>query len=327
MLGCAHPQGELFAPVDPPIVWPRAPETPRIRWVGQISNSSDLKAGVPASEVALGALRGPRPPIQLTAPSGVALLEPDLLAVTEAGAGVVHLIDLKDRTHRLIFGWEGGRFKAPIGVAWADRRLFVTDAAAHTVVELDVQGRVVSHFGEDDLTRPVGIVYVASRDRLYVVDGGAHDIAVFTRAGELVSRIGGPGSEPGRFNYPTYIAWDGKDRLVVSDSGNFRVQWLSLDGQAADEFGAKGDGAGDLSLPKGIALDRDGHVYVVDARFENVQIFEPDGRLLLAFGREGTAAGEFSLPAGLFIDKQDRIWVADSANGRIQVFEYLRSGE
>lgn len=325
LAGCARPEGVLFAPVDPPIVWPRAPEQARIRWTGSIGGSQDLHAGVPGSEVALAALRGPRPAIRLSGPLAVALNEGELLAVADGRGAAVHIIDLGERRHATISGWAGRRFDTPIGAAWAGERLFVTDAGLGVVVELDAQGSVRGVVGEAELTRPVGICYVSDREQLYVVDGGAHDIAVFDMSGELVSRIGQAGGEPGRFNFPTYVCWDGGNQLLVADTGNFRVQLMDLDGNHARVFGRKGDGAGDLALPKGVAFDSEGHVYVVDAQFENVQVFDGEGRLLLAFGGEGSGRGEFWLPAGLAIDGNDRIWVADTANRRIQVFDYLGS--
>ncbi len=322
--GCAAPQGELFPLIDPPMVWPPAPETPRIKLVGELRGSMDLSAAVSGGEILQAAFRGPRPPIPFSSPHSVAVHAGHLLAVADGSASAVHLIDLDKRTHALVSGWADERFGAPIGVTWAGRRLFVTDAERHEVVELDARGNYRRRFGADLLKRPVGIVYVAVRDQLYVVDGGAHVIVVFDLSGHELTRIGHNGAAPGEFNYPSHITWDGGERLLVADTGNFRVQLLDLDGGCVRVLGKKGDGAGDFSLPKGVAFDGDGHLYVVDSHFENVQIFDLEGRLLLAFGHEGTGPGQFALPAGLAIDRDNRIWVADSANRRIQVFAYLR---
>ncbi len=325
LVGCARPQGELFPLIDPPLVWPLAPETPRIRLVGELGGSADLHAAVPGSEIFKAALRGPRPPIGFSSPHSVAVHARWLVAVADGSGSAVHILDLRARTHRMVSGWNDGRFATPIGVAWVGQRLFVTDAGRHEVIELDAQGTFRNRFGEGELKRPVGVTYVADRDQLYVVDGGSHRVVVFEPAGGLVTTFGHNGSNPGEFNYPSHIAWDGGERLLVADSGNFRVQLMDLDGVCLRVIGCKGDGAGDFSLPKGVAFDGDGHLYIVDSHFENVQIFDRQGRLLLAFGHEGAGRGEFALPAGLAIDQDNRIWVADSANRRIQVFDYLRN--
>lgn len=324
LTGCARPAGPLFETMASPLVWPGPPERARIRYVGAISSSSDLSAAVTAGEAFASVLRGPRPPIGMSSPNGVARTGGSLLAVTDPSLSATAIINLDTREYTLSSGATDALFDAPIGVTWAGRKAYVTDAARHEVFTLTASGTCVDRFGTEELTRPVGIVYVEPRDQLYVVDGGAHQIVVFEREGRLVRRIGGNGLEPGQFNYPSHIAWDGGNRLAVADSGNFRVQLLDLDGACLEAIGRKGDAAGDFALPKGVAFDSEGHLYVVDAQFENVQIFDERGRLLLAFGREGNAAGQFSLPAGLTIDDQDRIWVADSANRRVQVFDYIR---
>ena len=328
LVGCAAPQGELFPPIEPPIVWPPAPETPRIKLVGVLSGSGDLRAAKSGGEVLHSVLHGPRPPIRFSSPHSVAVNAGGLVAVADAGASAVHIIDLDARLHTLVSGWNEPvqtNFGTPIGVAWVGRRLFVTDAERHEVIELSADGAYRRRFGADVLKRPVGIVYVAAREHLYVVDGGGHTIAVFEPSGRVVTTIGRNGVAPGEFNYPSHVTWDRGDRLLVADTGNFRVQLLDLDGGVLRVIGQKGDGAGDFSMPKGVGFDSDGHLYVVDAHFENVQVFDAQGRLLLAFGHEGAGRGEFSLPAGLTVDRDDRIWVADAANRRIQVLAYLRN--
>lgn len=322
-VGCGQPQGVLFPVLEPPRIWPPPPETPRIKLLGTISGSTDLKAARSGMEAIKTAFRGKRPPIKFSGPHSVAVRALDLVAVADAAGGAVHLIDLRARTHRLVAGFGEERFGIPVGVAWAGDRLFVTDALRGEVIELDPQGAFRQRFGGGALTRPVGITYVPPRERLYVVDGSAHCLTLFDLDGTDTATIGGRGSGPGELNFPTHIAWAG-NRLLVADSGNFRVQLLDLDGVWIGTIGRKGDGAGDLSLPKGVAFDSEGHLYVADAHFENVQVFDDSGRLLLAFGREGTEPGKFSLPAGLAIDAHDRIWVADSGNRRLQVFEYMR---
>ena len=325
LTGCAKPRGILFPALAESRVWPAPPDAPRIRLVGTLAGSGDLKAEQSATEVFKAALRGPRPPINLIGPHAVALHPAGVLAVADGQGSAVHLLDLVNRTHVQVSGWEDKRLAVPLGVVWLGDHVVVSDAQRHELIEFDAAGVFVRSFGTEDLVRPVGIAYVAARDELYVVDGGANCIVRFDRAGQVVSKFGRRGAQPGEFNFPTHIAADRQGRLAVADSGNFRVQLLDLDGAPLAQFGGKGDGAGDFALPKGVAFDSEGHIYVVDAQFENVQVFDAQGRLLLAFGEEGAGLGEFSLPAGLAIDNADRIWVADSANRRIQVFAYVRN--
>jgi len=323
-LGCATPQGCLFAPVDTPRVWPAPPDLPRIKYVGQIASSSDLHAGRSAKEGFLAAMRGPRPPIKFSSPQALAVDHGNLLAVADAAGGAVHVVDLKNRTHVVSLGSASHRLGTPLGVAWAGGLLFVTDAQRSEVAVFNTSGRLLRTFGQDDLKRPVGIAYLPDRKELVVVDGGHHRLVVYGLDGSRVRQIGQRGSDPGSFNFPTHIG-QARGMLLVADSGNFRVQILDEEGRWIRTIGQKGDGAGDFALPKGVAFDGEGHIYVVDAQFENVQVFDMQGRLLMAFGEEGRGIGQFWLPAGLSIDAEDRIWVADSGNRRVAVLQYLGS--
>jgi len=322
-LGCSQPKGVLFLPIDPPHVWPSPPDTPRIRLVGVIRDSRDLKASKSGFEVVKELLRGPLPPIGFLGPHGMAVSEDRLLAVADGAGACVHIVDLLDRSHTQVSGWSKvERFHTPVGVAWVRNRLYVTDAGRGEVIVLDSSGAFVTRWGKSYFQRPVGIAATPSPERLLIVDGGAHRLYLTTTEGMLIRGIGQRGSGPGEFNFPSHVAVRG-EVLAVADSGNFRVQILDLRGQCLSTIGQKGDGAGDFALPKGIAMDGRGNLYVVDAQFENVQIFNGDGQLLLAFGEEGEGLGQFSLPSGIVIDGKNWIWVADSGNRRIQVFALL----
>jgi len=323
-VGCSKPEGVLFPQIEPAMVWPGPPEQPRIKLVGTISDSRDLKAAQTSSEILASAFRGPRPPIRFSGPHAVAVRDESVVAIADASGGAVHVIDLNRRTHTMITGFEQEQLESPVGVAWVGQRLFVSDAQRGEIIEFQSDGGFVRRFAKGVLKRPVGIAYAPDPDRLFVVDGDDHRVKVFTLDGTLEKTIGQRGESAGEFNFPSHISIH-DDRMAVADAGNFRVQILTLEGEPIGAIGRMGNAAGDLALPKGVAFDREGHVYVVDARFENVQIFNDKGQLLLAFGAEGGGLGQFSLPAGIAIDAGDRIWVADSGNRRVQVFSYLRA--
>ena len=321
-IGCGRPKGMLFEPIQPPIAWPAPPQVARVVLIGTIESSSDLKPARSGGEALRTILRGRRPPIAFVSPHGVAVHPRGILAVADAGAAAVHVLDLNERTHHRVAGWQGERFAVPIGVAWVEDRLYVTDAGRHEVVIIGPTGRFFGSFGAELLKRPVGVTWDGTHDELFVVDGQAHAILVFSREGSPIRTIGEQGAAPGRFNFPSHVAIRG-DRLLVADSGNFRVQLLDRYGASLRSFGVKGNGAGDFALPKGVGFDSEGHLYVVDAQFENFQVFGDQGRLLLAVGNEGREPGEFWLPAGIAVDNQDRLWIADAGNHRVQVFQYI----
>ena len=321
--GCARPAGTLFAPVFPPIVFPSPPDTGRIAYVGQLSTSADLQAAVSSWDAFKNAISGQRNEHSISAPSGLTVTPSNKLVVTDPPMRCVHIFDLEARTYRQITAAGQTPFAAPADAAWADGRLFITDAGRGTVNVFSESGDFQTTWSGFKLVRPVGIVYAAELHKLFVVDAGGHAVVGASLDGAEQGRFGTRGSDEGQLNFPTYVAYDSKLGVVVSDSMNFRVQVFAPDGEFRRAFGKKGDGAGDFSLPKGVAIDPAQLIYVADANFENVQVFDAEGRLLFAFGGEGQKPGQFWLPSKVAIDNRLRFWVADSYNRRIQMFRLL----
>ena len=56
--GCGRPAGGIFEPLATPLVWPNPPEQERIRYVGQLVTSADLKPAVPFGQQLAEALFG-----------------------------------------------------------------------------------------------------------------------------------------------------------------------------------------------------------------------------------------------------------------------------
>ena len=323
--GCGRPPGRVFPPRERPLVWPQPPERARIRYVGQLATSADLKPGVPITQGLGEMLFGKSPSYSMLTPYAVCTDGADRVFVADSNAQVVHVFNLRTRRYaRRVPANQEKRFTQPVGVA-ADPsgRLFVADSVAGRVYVFDRRGRQVSEWGDGTVVRPCGLAYDGRRNLLFVADAVAHQVFVFSHQGDLLARVGSRGTGLGQFNFPTNVAVDARGTLYVSDSLNFRVQQFSPRLQPLRQICRKGDMPGYFAQPKGVAVDTEGHLYAVDANFEAVQIFDDQGRLLLDFGQEGQQPGAFWLPAGIFIDRRNRIWVADCYNRRVQVFEYL----
>jgi sugar lactone lactonase YvrE len=326
--GCAKPPGVIFPPPAQPIVWPDSQEPARIRYVGQLAKSSDLKPAVPFTQRIGEVFFGRSAVHSMLTPYAVCTDGKDRVFVADSNAQQVHVFNLNtrryDRWHPAL---PGRRFAQPVGLAYDPAgRLFVADSVDGCVHVFDTSGRHLGRIAADLLTRPAGMAFDVQRRRLFVADVAAHQVLVLSDNGTLITRLGTRGIGSGQFNFPTNLAIDSQGRLYVSDSLNFRIQQFDADLQFVRTIGAKGDMPGYFGQPKGLAVDSDDHLYVVDSNFEAVQIFNSDGALLLYFGTEGTGPGQFWLPAGIFIGPDDRIWVADAYNRRLQVFDYLPEG-
>ena len=324
-LGCSQTAVNPLAPPQPPVVWPKPPEQARVRFLGSLTGSRDVRPRKSFLESWNELLYGPKPASVLVTPQAVAVHEDGYrIAVADTNGACVHVFDLAAQTYerKASAGTPPQTFQCPAGVAWAGDVLWVADAKLHAVAVLEPSGGS-RWIGGDALVRPAGLAYCRQNGLCYVSDAGAHAILAFDPAGTAVLHFGSRGTGPGQFNCPTHIACGPGPSLAVADSLNFRIQRLGPDGSPLGAFGKKGDATGDLALPKGIAFDPEGNIWVADAQFENVQAFTPQGQLLLVIGREGRGIGEFYLPAGMCVDARRRMWIADTYNRRVQVFELL----
>ena len=326
--GCQGPLKPIFEEVKPPLTWPADPARAKIRYVGSLTSSADLKARRTFAQGLADFFAGAEEPVRLSGPRAVVTTRGGgRVWIADPGGRCLHVFDLQDRSHRKIVSAGEDRLLSPSGLcAGPNDTVFVCDSEAATIYQLsESSGALVrTIFPTDDLERPVALHYDRGRAELYVVDVAAHNIKVLDHDGRVVRVLGRRGSEPGEFNFPCDIAGD--DSVIwVADAGNQRIQGLTHRGEFVASFGEAGDAPGQMALPKSVATDSEGHVYVVDARFENVQIFDKGGNLLLIIGEEGADPGQFWLPAGIFIDPNDRIWICDTYNRRVQVFDRVRT--
>lgn len=324
-LGCAATPGPIFPELNPPLVWPPAPDTPRIQYIGELRGEASLKAPDRGWAAVQAVLTGPRAKVAFLRPSAVAVLG-ERIFVSDTGLGAVHELNLTTREYALHSGATDTPFLVPIDVVCLARdRVAVVDRKQDAVTILDGAGAAPTVYRWDAVQAPVSAAYDPQADALWIADATAHACHLVQLGGAVLRTITGSG--PLQLSFPTGVAWSAQLGLIVADAMNFRIQLFSPDGTPYLTFGQLGDAAGSFALPRDVAVDSAGHIYVLDNRFENVQVFDAAGQLLMVLGESGSGPGQFSLPSGITIDAQDRIWIADSFNQRVQVFQYLGGAE
>lgn len=309
------------------LVWPAAPETPRIAFVRTFERAEDL--GIERGLLRrLGDLLFGSEDLRLIRPMAV-VVSGELVYVADPGIRGVHRFDRVGGRHDVIRLAGDRPLPSPVGLALGDSgQVFVTDSALRKVFVVTAQASFAAEVDlQAELRQPTGIAADKAGPSLWIVDTGMHRIQQFGPHGRAIATIGRRGDGDGEFNYPTLLWRDAKGSMYVSDSMNFRVQIFDARGSFIGKFGRHGDGIGDLARHKGVATDSRGHVYVVDGMLHAMQVFDHAGRLLIAVGGLGSDNGEFRSPAGLFIAPDDTIYVADAYNRRVQVFRYVGGDE
>ncbi len=108
---------------------------------------------------------------------------------------------------------------------------------------------------------PTNVAFAPNGD-VFVGDGyGSSYIHRYTKDGDYVKLVCGPGSGPGQVNCPHGLWLDSRDgtpKLIVADRGNKRIQLLSLEGQ---HLGFVTDG---IRMPCHIHFNKKGEALVPD---------------------------------------------------------------
>jgi hypothetical protein len=305
--------------------WPPPPAVARVSYLGVIQEERAFEPRPSLWRRIASLFRGDQG-LRLVRPAAVCV-RGSTLAITDPGAGMVHVLDLYRRQWDAIATTPIGALRSPVGVACLPGgRLVVSDSFLDALWLYDADGTPRGQFGDTALLRPTGLVFDEVHGRLWVAETQEHRLRAFDLEGRELMRVGSRGSGPGSFNYPTMLAGDPQGGLWLSDSLNFRLQHVDATGKLDRRFGVAGDRAGAFARPRGLAVDAAGRILSVDGLLDAIQIFDPSGRLLLVFGGRGTGPGRFWLPSDVALDGRGHIFVVDSYNRRVQVFAYRPPG-
>lgn len=213
----------------------------------------------------------------------------------------------------------------PYAVAVHRGRIFVSDSADRFVKVFDVPEGRYFKIGDDDLgplTKPLGID-VDTQGNLYVADGTARAIMVYTRDGKFLRKIGSPKV----FERLSSVTVDAQgQRVFVTDIGGVSSDqhkvrvFDSNTGAHLFDLGKRGIGPGEFNLPRDVAIGVNGQIYVVDGGNFRVQVFDRTGRYLNSFGSVGKQMGNFARPKEIATDASGNVYVVDAAFGNFQIF-------
>jgi sugar lactone lactonase YvrE len=122
-----------------------------------------------------------------------------------------------------------------------DGLIYVADACAPRMVQIyGPDGAFQSAFGGHDtgyenFAFSAGIAVTNNGD-LWIADSIRQVVSRFTHEGKLVAMVGGKGSQPGAFEYPSAVATDGESLLFVLERKGHRYQCLQIiEGAGAEE--------------------------------------------------------------------------------------------
>ncbi|MCC6175466.1 MAG: TIGR03663 family protein [Chloroflexi bacterium] len=263
----------------------------------------------------------------LVEPKGVALGPDGKIYVTEGRASRITVMN-PDGTIAASWGQPGsgdGEFNEPWSVAVAqDGDVFVADTWNHRIQKFGPDGHFITAWGgmvdtKGDAQASPGRFWgprdiaIGPDGLLYVTDTGNKRVQVFDVQGTFVRAFGGAGSEPGRFNEPVGLAFDG-DTLLVADAWNGRVQRLDRNGNPLGAIPVQGWESHAITNKPYIAVGSGGRIYVTEPERNEVLEIAPDGQSR-SVPRPNDPKGRPGLPTGITVGPDGAVYTVESAGG------------
>jgi sugar lactone lactonase YvrE len=194
-----------------------------------------------------------------------------------------------------------------------------------SVTMFDPGWNIVGHLGQGagEFVNPTDMAIDPdpTHGSIYVADGGAHVVGVYSLAGPQTAVFGGHGTALGEMDFPAAVHVTAVGEVVVGDQNNDRVQVFDRSATLLRCFGSSG---GTFMRRKfgriqGITSDAIGRLYVSDAFQGSVWVFDPLGVPVHSIGSLGSAPGQLRSPVGLVIDPSSRLFVSSHNSGRLEV--------
>ncbi|NJN65770.1 MAG: hypothetical protein HC884_03175 [Chloroflexaceae bacterium] len=161
---------------------------------------------------------------------------------------------------------------------------------------------------------------------VYLADTGNKRIVVTDNEGNYLYQWGAEGSDAGKFNEPTGIAFDSGGNAYVADTWNGRVQVFprDMDNRVSPIPIVTWSISGwdpDTYLDPSIGVHPDGIVYASVPARHSVLTANMRGDILLRWGGEGSDMASLNSPAGVAVGPDGAVYVVDRASSRVLRFE------
>ena len=153
--------------------------------------------------------------------------------------------------------------------------------------------------------------------RIFVLDGTADTVRLFSPKGEPLFTLGGPGILQQPLGLDVSPAGD----VLVADSGRHRLALFPAEEKVPHYIDVPAPADGKPADPTDAHFGPDNTFIVVDNDNHRVLSLTGSGKSVWAQGTMGRNPNEFRFPFLMDVDRQGKIYVVEAINTRIQVLE------
>lgn len=209
-------------------------------------------------------------------PVGIAKGANDTLLVSDAGLGVIVILDQSgDPVGRI----DHVLLERPAGIVRHAKSglIFVADTPRHVIRVFNDQGellRTIGKKGDQALQFNSPTHLALHNDELYVSDTLNSRIQVLGVDGKYRREFGKRGLYLGNMPRPKGVAVDPEGRIYVVESYYDYLLVYDAQGRPLLPIGGSGRGAGQFNLPSGVWTDDAGKIYVADMFNNRVAVFQ-----------------------------------------------------
>lgn len=275
-----------------------------------------------------------RNPGQMSAPTGAALLDHERLLVMDNGNRRLQLflISNKDKKAKLIKE-PAVRLQLKLLSEWADTvkdahintegRFLLLSAKKNQFEWVDTDGNVTLAWtskgrGNKGFRNPVALA-ADSTGKIWVADGGDHQIKEIAPTGEITEIVGEKGRTEGSLTDPVLLAIRDDGSFVVVDKGGTRVQVLGKDGLFLFTVGSAGENPGQFKSITGVACNRERIILADNAR-KSLLFFDGNGKYVGEIANKKGTPPYWQELSGVSCDPDGRIYALDKSLARVRIF-------
>ena len=163
--------------------------------------------------------------------------------------------------------------------------------------------------------QPMGLAF-DNKGNLFYADQENHHVLGISQSGECLSKFGGWGNGPGKFQYPVSLQIDRQDNIYVVDMSNQRIQKFSPNGDFILSFGGCEEKKQRLGVVFSSSIDNKNNLWVADTSHHRIQIYDSNGNLT-----NSVAPKDLRHPVGICCLENAEYLVADQSEDLMKRYD------